>query len=251
MLLTNDGFLLEGTLFFNRLNQLGVLTGLVTLPGVAKLSIKLSSDIKDQISKDKGQYGQVIASVAIPKPTELSISLNNGTKDGVALALMGTSSITSSGGGTATAEAVTASLGFWINFINNNITAGSVMVTNTGAITTYIENTDYEINYALGMIRAIPGGAITDTEALKVSYAYGAKSGWQVQGGTLPQAKGVLILDGRNLVNNKSVKFEAFNVLLVADGDFMLIGDDITNFSLSGRMLTPSGMAEPFTIDQW
>jgi hypothetical protein len=249
--LTNDGFLLEGTAYFNRLNDAGQYAGLVELPGIAKLSIKTSADIKDQISKDKGQYGQVTASVAIPKPAELSVGLRNGSKDGVALALMGSHSVLTAGAGTVTDEPLTAKLGAWIELAQRNLTAASVVVTNTGATVTYVENTDYEVNYALGMVKALSGGAIADAAPLKVDYAHAAISGWKVRGATTPQAKGRLILDGRNLINNKSVRFEAYSVLMVADGEFDLMGDDVTEFALSGRLETPTGKTEPFIIEQW
>ncbi|MGJ0489603.1 hypothetical protein [Methylobacter sp.] len=249
--LTNEGFLLEGTLYFDRLDDAGAATGLVTLPGVAKLAMKPTSEIKDQTSKDKGQYGQIIGSVAIPKPVELSLSLRNGTKEGIALGLMGSHSTISAGAGTVTDEAVTAKLDVWKELAQRNITAASVVVTNDGATTTYVEGTDYEINYSLGMIRAIPTGDITEAQALKVDYAHAAISGWKVAGGTKPQAKGRLILDGRNLLNNKTVRLEIYRALLTSDSDFDTMGDDVVEFGLSGRMETPSGKTEPFILEQW
>jgi hypothetical protein len=249
--LVNDGFLLEGTVYFNRLNDAGQYGGLVELPGIAKLAIKTSAEIKDQKSKDKGQYGQVTASVAIANPAEVSIGLRNGTKDGVALALMGSHATLAAGGGTVTDEVAAAKLGSWVELAQRNLTAESVVVTNSDATTTYVENTDYEINYSLGMIKALASGSIADAASLKVDYAHGAISGWKVRGATTPQAKGRLILDGRNLVNNKTVRFEAYSCLLVSDGEFDMMGDDVTEFSLSGRMETPSGKTEPFIIEQW
>jgi hypothetical protein len=249
--LSNEGFLLEGTVYLDRLDDAGVETGLVTLPGIAKLSMKPQSDIKDQTSKDKGYYGQVIGSVAIPKPTELSISLRNGTKEGIALGLMGSHSTISGGAGTVTDEAVTAKLDCWKELSKRNITAGSVVVTNDGATVTYVEGTDYEINYAQGMLRAIPTGQIADAQALKVDFAHTAYSGWKVAGATKPQAKGRIILDGRNLLNNKTVRLEIYRALLTSDSDFDTMGDDVVEFGLSGRMETPSGKTEPFILEQW
>lgn len=249
--LTNEGFLLEGTVYFDRLDDAGAATGLVTLPGVAKLALKPQSEIKEQTSKDKGYYGQIIGSVAIPKPTELSISLRNGTKEGIALGLMGSHGTISGGAGTVTDEAITAKLDKWVELANRNITAASVVVTNADASTTYVEGTDYEINYALGMIRAIPTGSITEAQALKVDYSHTAYNGWKVAGGTKPQAKGRLILDGRNLINNKSVRLEIYSALLTSDSDFDAMGDDVVEFGLSGRMETPSGKTEPFILEQW
>jgi len=247
----NEGFLLEGTAYFDRLNDVGAATGLVMLPGISTLSFAPKSDIKDISSKDKGYYGQVIASVAIPQPTELKVALRNGTKEGVALALMGGHSDLSITGGSVLDENVTAKLNIWVELTKRNLTAASVVVTNSAGSTTYIENTDYEINYALGMLRAIPGGAITDAQAIKVDFAHAAVAGWKVSGATKPQAKGRLILDGRNLINNKSVRVEIYRCLLTADGDFNMMADDVAEFSLSGRMETPAGKTEPFIIEQW
>ncbi len=249
--LNNDGFLLEGTMYFDRLDDTGVSTGLVELPGIAKLEIKTGADIKDMVSKDKGQYGQIIASVAIPKPAELTIGLRNGTKEGVALALMGSYATLSAGAGTVTDESITAKLDKWVELAQRNLTDASVVLTSDPAGTTFVENTDFEVNYALGMIKALSTGNIAANQALLIDYAHAAIDGWKVRGGTTPRAKGRLILDGRNKINNKGVRVEAYSVLLVSDGAFDLMADDATEFSLSGRMETPSGKTEAFIIEQW
>jgi hypothetical protein len=87
--LNNDGMLLEGTAYFNRLSPTGAYEGLVELPGIAKLGITTAADIKEMTSKDKNYYGQIIASVAITQPTQLALMMRNSTAKGVALAMMG------------------------------------------------------------------------------------------------------------------------------------------------------------------
>lgn len=251
VLLNNEGFLLEGTVYFDRLDDNGQTTGLVTLPGVAKFAMKPTSEIKEMTSKDKDYYGQIIASVAIAKPAEFSITLRNGTKEGIALGLMGSHSVLSAGAGTVTDESITAQLDKWVELAQRNLTDGSVVLTTDPAGTTYVEGTDYEVNYALGMIRAIPTGNISDAEDLLADYAHAAIDGWKVAGGTKPQAKGRIILDGRNLINNKTVRMEIYRALLTSDSELDAMGDDVVEFGLSGRMETPSGKTEPFVIEQW
>jgi hypothetical protein len=250
--IVNEGFLLEGTAYFDRLDSSGAATGLVLIPGITALSFGVKSDLKEITSKDRGYYGQVIATVAIPKPTEVKATFANATKDGIALALMGTSSSLNEGAHTVAAEDATAHLDKWVELAHRNVTASSVVVKDaaTGLIT-YVENTDYEINYALGLFRAIPAGAVTEAEALHVDYNCAAYAGWKVQGVTSPTATGRLILDGRNLINNKSVRLEAYHLLLVADGDFNIMSDNLAEYSFSGRMSTPSGKTEPFILEQW
>lgn len=48
----------------------------------------------------------------------------------------------------------------------------SVVVKNQAGTTTYVENTDYTVDYINGLITAKTGGAITAGEAVTVSYAY-------------------------------------------------------------------------------
>lgn len=78
--------------------------------------------------------------------------------------------------GTVTDEAVTASnpLGSWVGLANKQLNPGSVVVTNSGASVTYVEGTDYVIDYFNGRFMALSTGAITAGQSLKVDYTYEA-----------------------------------------------------------------------------
>lgn len=246
---TNSGMLAEGTLYLNRLDESGQPTGIKKVIGLASLEIKANSDIKEQTSKDKGKYGQVTASVAIPKPVEISLSIANFDKESLAMAVMGDHALLSSGGGTVTAEAVTAKLGVFVPLANRNLTAGSVVVTNTGATITYVENIDYEINYKLGMIQAL--ATITDTQAFKVTYAHGAISGYQVNGATVSQIKGWLQLDGRNLVDNTAIIVTIDRALLTSESAVDFMSDKFVEFKMKGRAETLADKTSPFSIQSF
>ena len=240
------GVLLEGTLYLNRKDANGNLTGIKKIIGLAQLELKVSSDIKEQISKDKGNYGQVTASVAIPKPVELSLSIANFDRDSLAMAVMGDNAVVSSGGGTVTAESVTAKLGIFVPLAQRNITAASVVVTNSGATVTYVEGTDYEINYALGMIEA--KATITDAQAIKVTYAHGAVAGYKVSGSTVTQVKGALLLDGKNLADNSAFSISIPSALLTSDSAIDFMSDKFVEFKMKGRAESINGAA-PFVLE--
>jgi hypothetical protein len=235
------GMMVEGTLYLNRKDSNGALIGIKKVIGITKLELKVSSDIKEQISKDKGSYGQVTATVAIPKPTELSITIANFDRDSLAMAVMGDNAAVSSGGGTVTAEAVTAKLNTFVSLSNRNISASSVVVTNTGATVTYVEGVDYEVNYALGMIEA--KATITDAQEIKVTYAHGAIAGYKVNAGTVTQVKGALILDGRNLADNSAVIITIPSALLTSDSAIDFMSDKFVEFSMKGRAEVVNGAA--------
>lgn len=61
----------------------------------------------------------------------------------------------------------------WYDLGNKNIIPGTVVVTSNPAGTTYVEGTDYVIDYELGKIRAIAAGAIDANDVL-VDYSYHA-----------------------------------------------------------------------------
>jgi hypothetical protein len=240
------GMMVEGTLYLNRKDTNGALTGIKKVIGVTQLELKVSSDIKEQISKDKGSYGAVTAIVAVPKPTELSLTVANFDRDSLAMAVMGDNAVVTSGGGTVTAEDVTAKLGTFVPLAHRNITAASVVVTNTGATVTYVEGTDYEINYALGMIEA--KATITDAQAIKVTYAYGAMAGYKVNAGTVTQVKGALVLDGRNLADNSAVIITIPSALLTSDSAIDFMSDKFVEFKMKGRAEVING-APAVTIE--
>jgi len=178
----------------------------------------------------------------------LKVTISEFQKESLAMALMGDEVVVNEAGGSITAESVTAKLGVFVELAKNRVVAGSVVVTNSGATTTYVENTDYEINYALGMI--LTKGAITADQALKVTYQHSAKTGYKINGATQTQIKGALRLDGKNLVSDELITITVDRALLVSDSDVDFLSDDFNQMSLSGRMETLSGKTTPFVVER-
>ena len=75
---------------------------------------------------------------------------------------------------TVTDEAVTADTGVWVALAQKRLTPGTVVITTSPAGTTYVEGTDYVIDYELGQLMALSGGAIADAAALLADYQYTA-----------------------------------------------------------------------------
>lgn len=79
--------------------------------------------------------------------------------------------------GTVTDELTTASnpLGQWVTLANKQLNPGAVVLTNNAGSTTYVEGTDYVIDYFNGKWMALTGGAISAGQAnLKIDYTYEA-----------------------------------------------------------------------------
>ena len=75
-----------------------------------------------------------------------------------------------------TSETVAASnpLGAFVNLANKMIQFGTMVVTNAAASTTYVEGTDYVIDYVNGKLEALSGGAITAGQSLRANYTFDA-----------------------------------------------------------------------------
>jgi hypothetical protein len=76
--------------------------------------------------------------------------------------------------GTVTNEDVTADSGSWVALDYKRVAPGSVVVTSDGGGTTYVEGTDYVIDYANGELMALSAGDISDGASLDVDYTYTA-----------------------------------------------------------------------------
>lgn len=240
-----SGVLAEGTLYVDRLVA-GVYQGRVKWPGVAKLEIKPNSELIEQISKDKGQYGQITGSAAINKPSDLSVTISNITGEALAMALQGTVAAYSQGSGSVTDEVVVAHLGKFVDLSKRNIGATGFVVTNAAATTTYVLGTDYNVNHAMGWLEILSTGAITEGQSLKVDFTHGAISGSKIKGGTLAQVKGRLFLDGNNLFDGTPLDVTIWEATLTADGAVDFMSDKPIELSMKGRMATPIGKDAPF-----
>ena len=69
-------------------------------------------------------------------------------------------------------ETVTAVHNTWVSMANKRLRPGTVVVTNSGNTTTYVDGTDYVIDYEVGAIYCFSTGAITNSQSLRVDYTY-------------------------------------------------------------------------------
>lgn len=215
----------------------------------SKFEIKPNADLKEMTSRGRATYGQVIESVPLPKPADLSVTFSEVNKDSIAMALFGTATALNQGSGTITDEVVTAVLGKWIQLSKGNLATAGLTVKNSAGSTTYVLGTDYNINYRLGMVQAIAGGAILESASLKVTATYNAISGTSISGGTQNQVRAQFKLDGINFADQLPVVVEVWEAVLTPEGAFDFLKNDFGEIALKGRLKTPAGKSEPFKVD--
>jgi len=244
------GFLGSGDLYIARYNPATAQFDDWQGPYAAtKFEIKPNTELKELVSKGRSTYGQVLESVPIQKPADFTVELSEVNRESLTIALLGTTSVINSAGGSVTDEVVVVKLGAWKQLTKQNLSAAGLVVTNNAGSVTYALGADYEVNYRLGMIRAIAGGAIADASSLKVDYTYGAISGTKIAGGTNAQIRAKFRLDGENFADGLPCIVNIHEGIVAADAAFDFLSSDFNNVSLPGRMKTPVGYAEPFTVE--
>lgn len=124
-----QSYLGAGALYIDRLNADGTRTGLSLVGNATKLEIKPDGDVKEQLSKGRGTYGQVIATAMLPKPTTITVDLNQLDKNVLAMAFMGDVSEINEASGSVVDEVVTAlSVGKYVSLAKRNLASTGLNV---------------------------------------------------------------------------------------------------------------------------
>lgn len=75
---------------------------------------------------------------------------------------------------TITDEVVTGDHDAWVQLTKKRLRPGTVVLTNSAGSTTYVEGSDYVVDYGAGKLMTLSTGATTDNQSLKVDYVYDA-----------------------------------------------------------------------------
>lgn len=242
------GFLGAGDLYIARYNPttntfddfVGPLEG-------TKFEIKPNTEIKELSSRGRSTYGQVIESVPLNQPADFTVDMPEVNKSTLLLALMGTESVINQTAGTITAQELTVtSKDAWLSVGKENLL--TLTVKNEAGTTTYVAGTDYELNKRLGWIKIKAGSAIAKGDKLNLDGTYGAVTGAMISGATQSQIRAKFRLDGVNQADRLPVIVDVHEAVIAADSAFDFLADDFATLTLTGRLKTPAGKAEPFTV---
>lgn len=243
-----ESLLASGDLYVDRLADDGSSTGLVFTGNAVTLEIQANSEIKEQTGKGRTTYGQVIASVNLAQPHGLKVALNQLDKTTLAIAFLGEQTALSSEATSIADEVVAAKLDKYVEMSKRGLSA--VVVTDSAGTTTYAAGTDYEVNPRLGMIKCLSTGAITEGQSLKVDATVAAEAGYKVLGATQPTVKMKLKLDGKNLVNGKTIIVTIWEAQVKPSSPVDFLADDFSALELEGTMVTPTGKTAPYQVEQ-
>ena len=145
--------------------------------------------------------------------------------------------ITQSSGTQTAVDLAVDAIGVWLPMGHRNISDAGLVVTNTGASTTYVQGTHYKVNWLRGEIMFLPvAGAPAKDDVVKVTASWLAVDGKKILGGRVSQVRCHLRLDGQNMVNGEAVEVDVNDVALGSNNGFDFLGSDFSAITLSGKI---------------
>ncbi len=240
-------YLGSGDVYIDRLDSNNTPTGYRLEGSVKDFQIQVENEIKEQISKGRSTYGQVLATAVIPGKPTVSFTLQKVSSTNMAMAVLGAAVTGSQAAGSVEAEAATISaLGVYVALSKAKIS--NVVVQDATDTTTYDEGVDYQVDYDLGMIMAISGGAITAADVLHVDFDHAAYDYSDITGNSDPNIKVRIRFGGKNFVDGKTLDAVCFQVALRPTSALQLLSDDFMEVALEGNCEIPDSGTTAFTI---
>lgn len=249
MSLTARGFLGAGSLQFSLIVN-GIAMGYGAPRETSKFEIKPNSDIKELTSKGKESYGQIIETVGIAKPADVTITLLEADYQNLMLSFMGSDGVGANQASAAvTEEVVVMKLDKYVELAKRNLVGTGIVLTHTTGLPVYTQGVDYDVIYLTGQIRALVGGVITDLQSCKVDYTANAFTSKKIMGGTQPDLRAKILFSGKNLADDTPVLITCWEGMFTPDAAFDLLADKFGEVNLKGRLKTPLGKASPFEVE--
>jgi len=225
------------------LSDTGERTGLELKGNCTNFTPKPDSERREQTATGRNNYGQVLASVTIPKPMTATVTFNQLDAALFAAAFFGTNSAFAQTADPLVDQAVTTVADKFVEI--GKLMISTVVVKNTAGTVTYVSGTDYEINPRLGMIKALSTGDIAAGESVNVSCACALIAGTQMDAMTKSNVRIRIKLDGQNFADGRNFITDIYQMRLSPTSEFSLVGDEFVDVSFEGALETPSGYDEP------
>lgn len=245
----SNGLLVAGDLYIDRLTSDGGSQGFLEVANATQMALQQEIEFQDLTSRRKDTRGQLLASVAIPQPGEVSMTLNEINRDNLAMALLGERSDLDEEAETFSDETVTLKGYKWTEIGYRNLKKEGLSVEKES--TELEEGTDFEINYRLGLIRALrDSDELTgDDDEVTISGETNALTGSRIRGAVQPTIKARLKLDGRNMVNDRPVIVTVDEALIRPTEAVDFLSEEFVSVPMTGRMRTLPGKDYPFTVE--
>jgi hypothetical protein len=231
---TKNYLLGRGRVYFDRFDSGGLSTGWLDLGNCPDFSVNVSKDTLPHYSSRSGIRTKDLEALR-ELASSFQFSCEEFSKENLALAVMGEITASNQNSGSASDESVTVKADRYVDLAYRKITSGTVVVTGSGGSPTYVEGTDYVIDYQEGMILAKSGGSIADGTTVLVDYDYGALTQSIIKALKDSKVVGALKFVG-DPDQGPDIVIELWKSNLMPSGDIGLISEEYANFQLQAEV---------------
>lgn len=205
-------------------------------------------DTKELKGMRRDNYGSTVKSVPVSFSQTLKFSLSDINRDNLILAMFGEGSVVTQIAGSASDEVVSVTKGVWHSLAHRKIkSTPAVVVTNTDGTTTYVEGTDYEVDYAAGRLVALETGTIVNGD-IKVDYSYDSYTGYVVAANKKQIIEASLRFVGKDIAQGRDVDLTIYKVSIQPAGEIDLLATDFIKLDFTGDILATSDGTWTMTV---
>jgi len=211
---------------------------------IDEFSLNISEEELQHISRSCGSVG--LADKVVVKKTEIlaDIVTPEISPKMISRAFKGKLTTTSVPAGTVTAEAVVLTvLDVMYALTVGNVSA--VVVKDDTDATTYVESTDYVVNYKTGEIKALTGGSITAGDTVHVNFENHKYDSWTIAAFTEKAATGKLRLKAC-AIEGMDIEYTFEKITLKLNGSYSVVSaEDFATIALQGTVLADDLITDP------
>jgi len=240
------GFLLAGSLRFGDESKSNVW---YHVGEAHKCEVQPQSERKTLISRQESTYGQAVSTVSVPKETTIAITLRDFNRKNLAMAFLGEDLDINVAAGNVTAS--NYDLYHNREVLLEHRRVSNVIITHNSGTPVYVEGTDYTVNFIDGFIKTLATGSIANGDTVKIAYTHAAVNGFKIRGAVKNSITVPVLLTGKNLANQKSIKFLGFQAVLAPSGPIDFLADDFASIELQGILQIPEGQITPFDYKEF
>ncbi len=242
---TQEAFMGAGDLNLDVYDSAGEKTGELDVGNATIFEIDAPSiEKKEQIGMRRENYGQTTKSVITKVEQNLKFTLTDINRKNLALAMLGTDAdyTQAAGDNTAAPEEIIAHLDKYTKLASRNLDEASPpVVTHATGSPTYIEDTDYEIDYQVGRIKVLSTGAILDEAVLEVGSTWlEIAGGFKVDGLEVNKIEAYLRLIGEDQANSRDCEVIVYKAQIEPAGPIKWLGEELNSIEFTGKILSTS-----------
>jgi hypothetical protein len=243
----------RGKVFFDPYNASEELTGERYIGNCPGITINISSEKSDHYNSEGG-LREKDASILVQVDRTGTLNCDNMSLANLQLFLSGTQDTVTQASTPITNEPHTVQQGRYYQLGQSTSNPagvrniGSVVVTDTAGLTTYVAGTDYNIDTTLGRIQIL-AGAIVDDQIIHVDYTPTATSWERVKTGSTAELYGALRIVADN-ASGDNRDFYMPKVSLTPNGELPIVAEGIefASMAFALEVLKPAN-AEAIYVD--